>query len=406
MRPVRDRRGTSRLFFASIAALLACTAAFVIPAAADPQSRLQHIHSRQSKVHQRSIAVAARGDSVSGLISKLDKERARVQVRVEALDKKIDVLDSHIAKVQGRLAEAQKKMAALTLRLQNVLARLEHQRNNFVTRAVAAYEAGPNVEVDGLLSSQSFADLVQRSAYFDSAANANAQLIDKIDTLRAKLDAQRTLVAHRESEIADARLRLENAKSSLVSVRNERAQELADRDALIQKKQDLLGNIRAHVDRLRKAEAELEQQSQRFEALLSGGSSSVTPAGNETFIWPANGPITSPFGWRINPITHSRELHPGIDIGVPYGTPIQAAGDGVVVFAGYASGYGNYTLIDHGGSLATGYGHQSEIDVTVGQRVTTGEIIGKVGCTGLCTGPHLHFEVRVNGTPVDPMPYL
>ncbi|MEA2487030.1 MAG: hypothetical protein QOF16_684, partial [Actinomycetota bacterium] len=371
----------------------------------DPQSRLQHIHNRQTQVHDRRVRAAARGDSISGLLSKLDSERARIQAKVSSLDKKIAALDAHIGKVRSRLAEAQKKMAALTLRLQNVLIRLDRQRTNFVARAVAAYEAGPNVEVDGILSSQTFADLVQRTTYFDSAASANARLIEKIDTLRNKLDTQRAAVAHKEHVIATAKLRLEGAKADIVAVRNQRAQELAARDALIHKKQDLLSNVRAHVAQLRKAEAELQQQSQRFEALLQG-SSSVQPSGNGRFIWPVTGPITSPFGWRINPITHSRELHPGIDIGVAYGTPIRAAGDGVVVFAGVAGGYGNYTLIDHGGSLATGYGHQSEIDVSVGQSVTAGEVIGKVGCTGLCTGPHLHFEVRVNGTPVDPMPYL
>lgn len=400
------RRRIPRLLLSAASALLACTAALAMPAAADPQSRLQNIHERQQRVHERSVHVAARGDSVAGLIATLDKERARISSKVESLNKKIADLDAHIDGVRARLAEAQKKMAALTMRLQDVLARLDRQRNNFVARAVAAYEAGPNAEIEGLLSAQTFSDLIQRTAYFDSAAGANARLIEQIDALRDRLNQQRALVAHKERVIADAKLRLEDAKAAVVAVRDQRAQQLAARDELIQKKSDLLSNIRAHVARLRKAEAELEQQSQRFEALLQGSSSSTPVTGNGTFIWPAVGPITSPFGWRINPITHSRELHPGIDIGVPYGTPIQAAGNGTVVFAGYASGYGNYTLIDHGGSLATGYGHQSEIDVTVGETVTAGQVIGKVGCTGLCTGPHLHFEVRVNGTPVNPLPYL
>ncbi|MDQ3878448.1 MAG: peptidoglycan DD-metalloendopeptidase family protein [Actinomycetota bacterium] len=404
--PLRNKRRRPRVVAAVTVALLGCLAAVALPAAADPHSRLERIHERQSKVHDRSVRAAARGDSVAGLLAKLDADRERTRRKVAALDEKIAGLDAHIDQVRARLAEAQQEMARLTLRLQNVLARLERQRDNFVARAVAAYEAGPNAEVNGLLSSETFADLIQRTTYFDSAASANARLIEDIDQLSNKLDAQRALVEHKESVIADSKLRLEGAKADLVAIRNQRTQELAARDALIQKKHDLLQNIRAHVDRLRRAEAELEQQSQRFEALLQGDSASAPTAGNGTFIWPVVGPITSPFGWRINPITHSRELHPGMDIGVGYGTPIHAAGDGVVVFAGYANGYGNYTLIDHGGSLATGYGHQSEIDVSVGDVVTTGQVIGLVGCTGLCTGPHLHFEVRVNGSPVDPMPYL
>ena len=109
---------------------------------------------------------------------------------------------------------------------------------------------------------------------------------------------------------------------------------------------------------------------------------------------------------RFDPILETNSMHTGVDFGAPMGTPIHAAADGTVVFAGPRGGYGNCTIIDHGNSLATLYGHQSVIGVTVGQKVTKGQVIGKVGSTGMSTGPHLHFEVRVNGTPVNPMTYL
>jgi murein DD-endopeptidase MepM/ murein hydrolase activator NlpD len=99
-------------------------------------------------------------------------------------------------------------------------------------------------------------------------------------------------------------------------------------------------------------------------------------------------------------------MHQGIDIGVSYGTPIHAAAGGTVIYCGWEEGYGNFVVLDHGGSLATAYGHQSQIAVTCGQSVDQGQVIGYVGCTGHCTGPHLHFEVRVDGNPVDPMGYL
>jgi murein DD-endopeptidase MepM/ murein hydrolase activator NlpD len=122
------------------------------------------------------------------------------------------------------------------------------------------------------------------------------------------------------------------------------------------------------------------------------------------FIWPVNGPITSPFGPRN--IGAGYEFHPGIDIGVPTGTPIRAAAAGTVSIAGPNGGYGNYTCIDHGGSLSTCYGHQERILVSVGQEVAQAQIIGLSDCTGYCNGPHVHFEVRVNGQPVDPLGYL
>ena len=122
-------------------------------------------------------------------------------------------------------------------------------------------------------------------------------------------------------------------------------------------------------------------------------------------LWPTAGPQTSGFGYRVDPVTGARSLHAGIDIGAPIGQSIVAAEAGTVVFAGEETGYGNYTCIDHGGGFATCYAHQSAILVTVGQPVARGEVIGRVGSTGYSTGPHLHFETRVNGTPVDPDGY-
>ena len=125
----------------------------------------------------------------------------------------------------------------------------------------------------------------------------------------------------------------------------------------------------------------------------------VTPS-QACLIWPVSAPITSPFGWRWG------RMHEGIDLGASYGTPIRTAGSGVVIHAGWLGGYGNLVVIDHGGALATAYGHQSQIVVANGQAVSQAQVIGYVGSTGHSTGPHLHFEVRINGSAVDPLGYL
>ena len=130
------------------------------------------------------------------------------------------------------------------------------------------------------------------------------------------------------------------------------------------------------------------------------------PSGSGIFIWPVNGPITSPFGYRIHPVLGRRIFHSGIDIGVDYGTPVHAAAAGVVVEADWMGGYGNAVLIDHGNGLSTIYGHNTSLTVSAGQTVSQGQIIAYSGATGMATGPHVHFEVRLNGTPVNPMNYL
>ncbi|HEU5480808.1 MAG TPA: M23 family metallopeptidase, partial [Candidatus Tumulicola sp.] len=128
--------------------------------------------------------------------------------------------------------------------------------------------------------------------------------------------------------------------------------------------------------------------------------------GSGTFSWPVTGTITSPFGWRSNPFGGSPEFHQGLDIAAPTGTTVTAAAAGTVIMAQWYGGYGNYILIDHGGGYSTGYGHLSAIYVSNGQAVKRGQAIGAVGSTGASTGPHLHFEVRIDGKPVDPAPRL
>jgi murein DD-endopeptidase MepM/ murein hydrolase activator NlpD len=159
-------------------------------------------------------------------------------------------------------------------------------------------------------------------------------------------------------------------------------------------------------------EAELEaavreQQAAAERQRVSVGAAPIVPPGSGAMQWPLRGPITSPYGMRLNPFGGGKtEYHPGIDIGVPVGTPIAAAAAGTVIIVGWVSGYGNYISIDHGGGISTGYGHLDTFLVAVGQSVQRGQTIGTSGNTGRSTGPHLIFEVRRNGKPVDPNPFL
>jgi murein DD-endopeptidase MepM/ murein hydrolase activator NlpD len=154
----------------------------------------------------------------------------------------------------------------------------------------------------------------------------------------------------------------------------------------------------SEIDALQAASARIADAIRSAQS-KDGGGPTQTPS-SAGLIWPVQGPITSPFGWRWG------RMHQGIDIGAGSGTPIKAAAAGTVIYCGWESGYGNLTVIDHGGNLATAYGHQSAIAVACGQDVSQGEIIGYSGCTGHCTGPHVHFEVRIDGNPVDPLGYL
>jgi len=156
-----------------------------------------------------------------------------------------------------------------------------------------------------------------------------------------------------------------------------------------------------------KQEDQLQSDSDQITALLKKiAGSGTAPHGNGVLGWPVNGNVTSGFGYRMHPIFHVMKMHTGVDISAGMGTPIKAAAAGTVIFGGWRGGYGQAVIISHGNGLATLYAHQSKLLVSVGDKVKRGEVIGKVGSTGYSTGPHLHFEVRVGGNPVDPMGYL
>jgi len=209
---------------------------------------------------------------------------------------------------------------------------------------------------------------------------------EKTKKVRIVVASETHVVAVRTQQQREVKDRLLASQNTLASARYRKKQALA---STRQREQDLV----AEANALAAADARIRSQ-------LAGAQNGDTTPSASGLIWPVNGPVTSPFGYRWG------RLHAGIDIGVPVGTPIHAAASGTVVIAGWVSGYGNYTCIDHGGGLATCYAHQSSFATSVGARVSQGQVIGYTGCTGHCFGPHLHFEVRINGTPVDPLGYL
>jgi murein DD-endopeptidase MepM/ murein hydrolase activator NlpD len=192
------------------------------------------------------------------------------------------------------------------------------------------------------------------------------------------------------SQVRALRDRLAASRSGLVAAQVQRQQDLAELTAV--EREQL-----AEMEALQATSAELAAKIQAAQAAAGTGGGSPSAAG---YVWPVLGPVTSPFGWRWG------RMHEGIDIAASSGTPIRAAASGTVIHAGWLGGYGNLTVIDHGGGVATAYGHQSSLAAGSGAFVAQGQVIGYIGSTGHSTGPHLHFEVRVNGVPQDPLGYL
>ena len=267
-------------------------------------------------------------------------------------------------------------------------------------RLVEIYESPEPSAAEVILNARSVQEAIDTLHYLADIADQDKRIArdvsdarDEVHATRENTKKVRAVVASETHVVAVRTQQQREVKDQLVASRSKLA------SARYRKKQDLSSTKQQEQDLVAEANA-LAAADARIRSQLAGAQSGDTTPSASGLIWPVNGPVTSPFGYRWG------RLHAGIDIGVPNGTPIHAAASGTVVIAGWVSGYGNYTCIDHGGGLATCYAHQSSFATSVGAHVSQGQVIGYTGCTGHCFGPHLHFEVRINGTPVDPLGYL
>jgi murein DD-endopeptidase MepM/ murein hydrolase activator NlpD len=391
------------------ALLLLGLIAAALPATADPRDRLEEIQRKQDVLDRKIDRAEALKGRLLDRISVVDSERADAEAVVAELDGELADLNGRIEEVSARLERTQVELAALEQELEGILGRLVHRTDVFTERAVAAYKAGPTGYLDGLFGAESFGDLIEKYSYYEAVLEADSQMIDEINALRGETEQRRTQVRAKEEQIAADKQALEQDRARVATVRAERAAALAALEDVLGKKRELVAEVEAKKSSYERAQDALERESNEIQSLLASNTSApgapATYTGGQ-FAWPAAGPLTSPYGWRVHPIFGDRRLHSGIDIGAPYGSTVIAAEEGVVAYVGTMSGYGNVVVIDHGGGIATTYNHLSGFSVGSGQGVSRSQPIAAVGCTGYCTGPHLHFEVRINGSPVDPLPYL
>ena len=365
-------------------------------------------------------------DQVQDLQGQIDSSRLEQenwQQVIEDVSAKLKQIQADLDAANARLQSIQTKQAEINAQIaqtQNEIVKMEaylKTRQDVLNRRVRAiYMHGQLNYLEVILGANSFSDFANRVELLKRVIRSDYNLILEIQKQKAAIEAKKAQLEEDKRQLDALAGEAEKTRQEIAKKKAEQQKVLdaakSNKAAAAQMEQDLnaqLASVRNLIQQ-RLAAAEAARQAAQQQAASDdeggGGSDDNYVQGTGAMGWPCSGPITSPFGYRTHPIFGTTIFHAGIDIGVDYGTPIHAADSGVVVYSGWISGYGNAVIIDHGGGISTLYGHNQSLAVSEGQSVSKGSVIAYAGSTGNSTGPHCHFEVDVNGSPVNPMGYL
>ena len=377
-----------------LAVVLIAVLAFAAPAAGDNSGKISDLQARIAAARAKEARLTAQ-------ITDVTTEIRALESKVGDVSQKLSVLEQDLALHQRRLEHLNELFQFETERLNFLRDQYDKALRELNLRMIQLYETNDPTLVEVILESDSFQEMLDRIHYLEAIAQQDKHITaavgkardevhrsrERTKKVRARVHAETRVVAVRTEQQRGVRDRLLASERGLSSKRKQQRTALAET-------RETKAVLIAEANALAAEDAGI-----RGQLAAAQGATDTVPS-SQGLIWPVSGPVTSPFGYRWG------RLHAGIDIGVGYGSAIHAAASGTVVLAGWTGGYGNYTCLDHGGGLATCYAHQSSYAVSSGAQVAQGQVIGYVGNTGHSFGAHLHFEVRVNGAPVDPLGYL
>lgn len=391
----------TRLVAALLSGVVLCgTPAYIM---AEDEDLTNQLDSIQQQVNQQNAAKADAETvigSVSEQLRQIEEQLRQATAELGTIKEQRVAVENDITLNERQLAEAQK--------------RLEGRESVFYKRVRDIYINGRLSYLDVVIGSKDFSDFANRLEVLKRIIDSDITLINEIKKERADIEA------HKQKLEAD-RAKLVELEKAALAKQAEIEQKKAERNVVLQKAQNDRATAMQAIEELNAFSAQVsamlkERQAARAAAAAAAAAAAQSSGGqgaSDNWVqgtgqlgWPVSGEITSPYGYRVHPIWGTTIYHSGIDIGVDEGTPVHAADGGVVVWSGWMGGYGYAVVIDHGNGLSTLYGHNSELAVDEGQSVAKGQVISYAGSTGNSTGPHVHFEVRVNGDPVDPMGYL
>ncbi|HEY5540061.1 MAG TPA: peptidoglycan DD-metalloendopeptidase family protein [Coriobacteriia bacterium] len=390
--------------------LAAVTPAFAVTSADAAKHAKAAADARAKAAQQQALAKELKGET-----QQLDQKVQSLQAQADALDPQINAATTRTQSLRQQIETMRSQISSATAQIGVTQAQVAREQGLLAERVTASYKQGEWWSyVEMLLGAHDVRDLIARTEFVSRVLQANGNAAEQLSASRAAMERQKAELDQALLDLSAKRREAAAVQESLTGLRDARQGKVDAQRSVLDQKSQLLAESQKNAKRLMAVARSEEAESARIKTELarsSHGSGSYHGA----MAWPVPGfyNVTSPFGMRMHPILHVMRMHTGIDIGRNGSKPIAgaaivAAGSGTVVSAGYRSGYGNTVMIDHGNGVVTLYAHQPPggIRVSVGQHVKKGQRIGTVGMSGYATGPHLHFEVRVNGTPVNPMRYL
>lgn len=366
----------------------------------------EDLQNQLSEVQGQMAEQAQKKSDAEAVIGSVNERLRAIQVQLDAANSELKTITAQLTQIEQQISENQKVLDA-------EMKKLAGREEVFSKRIRDIYMHGQLNYLDVILGAKDFNDFANRVELLRRVISADIDLIteikeqrDKIAAVHAALEAERARQAALQEDALQKKNEIEGHKKEQQAVLYQAEHDRAMAEEAYRELEASSASI-GELLRQRAAERAAAAAQAQAEASSGGGDYSYQPvSGSGAFVWPVNGVITSPYGYRVHPIFGSTIYHSGMDIGVDEGTPVHAADAGVVVEADWISGYGYAVIIDHGNGLSTLYAHNSELAVSAGQAVSQGQVIAYAGSTGNSTGPHVHFEVRSNGDPVDPMGYL
>ena len=362
------------------------TATCAVPAFATEVGDLQ---SKQQQVNAQKAGVESE-------IKEIKREKTARVKELNKLNSELNAVQQSLDNINAEIASTEEQIAFTEMEISNKQRDYDGRMAIFNLRLKEMYQYGEVNFLEVLLQSSSLSDFLTRFEYLKYIANNDKKLLDEVTAMKAGLEEQKKSLDSMKVSL-EANKKNQMTKSAELATATQAQQQLVNQ---------INSDLNAQFEILEDLEAESKALTSQIAALQAKSKGTTSAPGAYVWPCPSSRTITSEYGYRIHPIQGTRKLHTGMDIGAKSGSDIVAAAGGTVIMAQYYGGYGNCVIIDHGGGVSTLYAHMSKIGVSNGQYVSANQSIGKVGSTGNSTGPHLHFEVRVNGNTQNPRNYV